>query len=168
MGMIDKIQLWASRRAWRQLTGAPDLPSEMRTVIHDCLIPLCIDPLKWIDNTVWLETQGMPQLSGGKDLHQTPSVREWTRRLDRPMGFPVWFLAAFPDVASWAAKEAGERSLKHDARALAIQENLIARYETVYPGDITQTPDGKLSLCYLKNLAEFYYNCLGRRPECRL
>jgi len=168
MGMFHKIQLWAIRRQWKQLTESPDLPPEMRTVINDCLIPLCINPLKWIDNTIWLETQGMPQVRGDKDLHPTPSVTQWTRRMDRPTGFPDWFVAAFPDVALWAAIEAENRSLMSDERALANLGNLIARYEAVYPGDIMETPVGLLSLCYLRNLAEFYYNCLGRRPECRL
>jgi hypothetical protein len=85
------------------------------------------------------------------------------------MGIPDWFLAAFPDVALWAVTEAeGRFSSTQDERALAIQANLIARYETVYPGDTLKTPNGQLSLRYLKNLAEFYYNCLGHRPECRL
>jgi hypothetical protein len=88
--------------------------------------------------------------------------------MDRPTGFPDWFVAAFPDVALWAAIEAENRSLMSDERALANLGNLIARYEAVYPGDIMETPVGLLSLCYLRNLAEFYYNCLGRRPECRL
>lgn len=166
--MIDKIRLWAVRRQWKGLSQSPDLPPEMRTVISDCLIPLFINPLKWIDNSIWLETEGMPQLRGYKDLRPSSSVKEWTRRMDRPMGVPDWFLAAFPDVALWAAIEAEDLSLIHDERALAVQGNLIARYETVYPGDTLKTPNGLLSLCYLKNLAEFYYNCLGRRPECRL
>ena len=168
MGIMDKIQLWASRRAWAKFTRAPDIPPEMQTVINGCLIPLCVNPVLWMDNTIWLETQGMPQIQGINNLCPTSSVKEFTRRMDRPNGFPEWFLAAFPDVASWAALEAADRSFKQDARALALQENLIARYETLYPGDNPETPDGKLSLYYLKNLAEFYSNCVGRRPECRL
>ena len=112
--------------------------------------------------------QGMPQIQGVNGLCPTPSVKEFTRRIDRPRAFPEWFLAAFPDVASWAVQEAADRGLKQDERALALQENLIARYKTLYPGDNPETPDGSLSLCYLKNLAEFYFKCLGRRPECRL
>jgi hypothetical protein len=110
----------------------------------------------------------MPYLRGAKDLHPTSSITNWTRRMDRPMGIPDWFLAAFPDVALWSVTSAeGRFNSIQDERALAIQANLIARYETLYPGDTLETPDGQLSLCYLKNLAEFYSNCLGRCPECR-
>lgn len=168
MGLIDNIQHWASKRAWKQMTESPDLPTEMRTVINDCLIPMCIHPAKWVENSVWLETQGSPELQGVRDCKPSPSVLEFTRRMDRPRAYPVWFLAAFPDVASWASNLMADADLQQDTNAVAIKENLYARYFTVYPDDNHEAPDGHLSILFLKNLAEFYMNCLGRRPECRL
>jgi hypothetical protein len=168
MGLIDKIQLWASKNEWKKALHSNDLPSELREAVNDCLIPLCIHPGKWVENLVWLETQGMPQLQGVSECHPTSSVKEFTRRMDRPNGYPTWFLAAFPDVASWASNLIADADFKQDARAVAVRENLYARYITVYPDDNHQTPDGHLSLCFLKNLVEFYFNCMGRRPECRL
>jgi len=121
-----------------------------------------------MENTIWLETQGMPDRQGVKDPHPTKSVMEFTRSLDRPRGFPTWFLAAFPDVASWASKLMADADLQGEGAAIAVKENLYARYLTIYPGDNHEGPDGQLSLNFLKNLAEFYLNCMGRRPECRL
>jgi hypothetical protein len=168
MGLQDNMQRWASKRAWKQIMDTPDLPLEMRKIINDCLIPMCVHPAKWVENTVWLETHGMPELQGVKNPRPTPSVLEFKRPMDRPRGYPTWFLAAFPDVASWASKLMADADLGGDARAVEMKENLYARYLTVYPGDLYEAVDGKLSLPFLKNLAEFYMNCKGSRPECRL
>ncbi len=66
-----------------------------------------IDPEKFSGNLEVLLTGSNRSGYGRKALTSTPSVCKFMFSLDRPLGFPLWFLAGFPDVAAWATDGEG-------------------------------------------------------------
>lgn len=75
-------------------------------VIENLLIPLEIDYVKFSSNLLFLGYEGDKRMSSGNydDFTAskiTSSVKMFQRRYNRPSLFPIWFIAAFPDIVSW-------------------------------------------------------------------
>jgi hypothetical protein len=46
------------------------------------------------------------RLHSEEDLsgHMTPSIEKVASPIDRPLGYPNWFVAAYPDIVLWASE----------------------------------------------------------------
>jgi hypothetical protein len=162
------MRINAASRIWRGPLASNELPQEMKQVIEKFLIPSGISPDLFSQNFMWLEHHGEPKLTTQQDLTPTLSAKVFRRPMDRPFGYPLWFLAAFPDVAEWASTLSEEACLGQSRSQVDLRANLYERYMTLYPGVQIEGADGRLSSAFLKNLTEFYSQVMGRKFECSL
>jgi len=70
---------------------------------REFFIPDSIAPAKYLANVASLIQQ--PNEEG--DIEPTASAAKMSQSPERPQGFPVWFLAAYPDVALWFSSQEG-------------------------------------------------------------
>jgi hypothetical protein len=173
--LLAKMQRKFASSIWSGALSSPGLTKDMKEMIEEFLIPAGISPNLFKNNLTWLESNGMPITLEQHRISPTRSAKIFRRAVDRPTGYPIWFLAAFPDVADWASTVAEEASVfvnevnsKEQLAAIDLKDSLYARYMTVYPGDLIEAPDGHLSSNYLKNLTEFYSKAMGRKYECSI
>ena len=76
---------------------------DYQQIILDFLIPDSINPKLFQANVNFLDI-GMRDLYNGK-FEPTESIDEYGFITHRPSGYPLWFLAAYPDVASWYSEQ---------------------------------------------------------------
>ena len=84
------------------------------------------------------------ELDLSKDI--TPSI-EWVADvLNQPLGYPAWFMAAYPDVVFWASKLA-EKS---------TEENTFPIIGNFSEKDVSD--NGKMNISFLRKIVDAYVN----------
>jgi hypothetical protein len=142
---------------------------EFRQVIRSFLMPDKISFPKFRANWIALfglridPDRGLPSWSADDlSLDPTPSVQKLSLASSRPVGHPDWFLAAYPDVASWF------RSL-----ADAIVESPEAEdfYQNMLFGKIDESgfldDNRRIKGKYLRIMIDTYRRETGRALECQ-
>jgi len=155
----------SSEKGWGQILAQDRLSSEQREVIVDLLIPAGINVIAFQNNTIWLESGGMPQLYGQSSVTPTASAREFTHRMDRPHRYPIWFLAAFPDVASWASNVVARANLDHEENASIVLEDIHSRLSQLSPAEL-DTVSERIGIKHARILVDCYRRTTNKRLEC--
>lgn len=109
--------------AWNTLLMDDDCPLELKQAVRSLLIPRAIDPERFGVNLVFLENEGEPSMdfdSAAPVGDPTPSAMEFERNIDRPVAYPTWFLAGFPDVASWLSKLSESKDPEKDQELVKL------------------------------------------------
>lgn len=145
--------------------GGPASDEDLISMINHCLMPDKIDPMKVSCNLIFLSHLGMPSFSVvniirllsrflpdeyDEEFDPTPSAREFADVKNRPIVFPTWFFAGYPDVARWITEKA-----LHDKNSV---EGIFDRY--LSRGLIIKTN-------HLRVLIDTYRNEMGHTLECR-
>jgi len=133
---------------------------ELKQVVTSFLIPDKISPFKFRANWIALfglfidPRRGLLPLSDN-DFNPTPSLERFSYVVSRPPGYPEWFLAAYPDVASWFTDriDKGE-SVFHNIFG-NISDNELLDSDRHLKGE------------YLRALIDNYRKETGRALECK-
>lgn len=144
-------------------------PPEWERPLIDIIIPNRVHPQTFANNLEYLAHQGSPLRLGphllgvGVDYSPSNSAREFERIGDRPSGYPLWFLAAFPDVASWMSQLV-EQAERDDATS---QHALSRLDERLHGLDLDARDAGQyLTAPYLRLLVDWYKETTQRELEC--
>jgi hypothetical protein len=150
---------------WESFLSQPDVPDDVKTAARTVLIPEAVRVLPFLDNYVFLNSGGMVTLTGEPPPTPTESAKSFRRVMDRPPGMPLWFLAAFPDVANWASETMGQAQLWREPAAIALVERLnemrINLGETEL-GDV----NGQLGPKHAAVLVRWFRETTNRELEC--
>ena len=74
-----------------------------KQIIQNFLLPDNINPKLFYANLQYLEV-GIMELYEG-EYEPTTNIEEYGFITHRPFGYPLWFLAAYPDVTRWLSNE---------------------------------------------------------------
>lgn len=170
MGILRSLQRRSARGAWTKLVQSPGFPPDLVQPIADVLLPRHVSPFLFIDNYQFLERGGLVSpiqnpFEEQRRLSVSRSIGEFARRTDRPSVYAVWFLAAFPDVASWLS---GLIEQAHRAEGSEESEVLQQFHDSLGVDDPSELcgPDGKCNTKYANAMVELFLNRTGRQPEC--
>lgn len=88
------------------------------------------------------------QDSNTEDLSRdiTPTIEWMADILNQPLGYPVWFMSAYPDVVFWASKLA-EKS---------TEENIWPIIGNFSEKDVSA--NGKMNISFLRKIVDAYVN----------
>lgn len=116
-----------------------------------------IDPDKFNDNYDYLINPSSFDDNLGK-LKITPSTEKFTERDQRPFGYELWFIAAYPDVVYWY----GTNLDKWKGRT---------QFEDLFDSDKDFEDkfmiNGKFNHQVLRRFIDFYVKGINSRLECR-
>lgn len=132
----------SSKSKWEKVASESH-DGYFRDGIRTLIIPFKVSPKKFAINADCMEignTYSYNYCSGC-----TLSMQEWCLmpQWNRPMGFPDWFLIAFPDVALW---------LQHqDGRNFAN-----SNFGDIPDSEIMDKNVGRFKISFLKQLIEAY------------
>ena len=108
--MTSMFEAWRKTLSDLSLLGERDKidPGEVDYIVNSFFLADNIDPQAFLSNLEYLLTEGMGTplnlLCGNKDkgmLRRTKSVSAFCPCYNRPRGYPLWFLAGYPDAAIW-------------------------------------------------------------------
>ena len=97
-----KILLKKLAPTWRELVdtfpGDKEETDELKQVAEQFMIPDKISPHLFLTN--W------NALASGAPINSscTQSLRKYLFPFNRPSGYPIWFLATYPDIVLWVAQ----------------------------------------------------------------
>jgi len=149
---------------------------DAKEIIEAFFIPDKINPLSFSYNCEALLRQGMPSLRDIADPEQspqpTPSLSRFIAVHDRPVGMPLWFIAAYPDVLLWYDNQVGEYMNVHRPD----EDSLAAFSAELFGLDLTDPnlqkklrdsidKEGKFHPNILRNLVQSYKDKTGRELE---
>ena len=135
----------------------PEHFEEFNKIVTDFFIPDNINPAKFRANTRLLFDRGVSLISGEEEKDDpTPSVRKYHSFFERPMGIPIWFIAAYPDVTSWTDDE----SKKEGSILLDILGNI--------PEEELHDNDRHIKPQYLRQLIDAYRKETAKDFECAI
>lgn len=113
--ILNRVVRWESDKRWERVLSNPDSDDvfeysfqivSFTDAVASVLKPLRVNFTKFMSNLIYL-------VQGGNDarLKTDPLMRRYrvrTRSIHkfgsfkrRPLGMPIWFMAAFPDVVDW-------------------------------------------------------------------
>ncbi len=102
-------------RIWENsIASLPEGDPQVHQFAHyarEFFIPDNIAPAVYLANVAALTGQGAEDTS----VRPAPSVDRLTIPQERPLAFPTWFLAAYPDVALWFKDRTGSERTRIDA-----------------------------------------------------
>lgn len=126
---------------------------EIKCIAADFLIPDNIIPIKFNVNWSVLLDPHSHAPNRHRQSGPTPSLEKFYSVVDRPPGFPKWFLAAYPDVASWVSEQENMQSFFHKIFGKVAEDQLL---------------DGEqyLKREYLRGLVDTYRKNIADRLEC--
>ena len=123
--IVNKINGILSNKAWDKLLIEPGTDSLFKDsfgisnftyIVAKVLKPLKISHIKFMSN-VFLLAYEDDEKEMSPDVRYfslyTPSIRTYKRRMDRPSGLPVWFIAAFPDIVKWISTTSPDFEKQH-------------------------------------------------------
>lgn len=150
---------------------------EANEIIDAFFVPDKIYPLRFMNNFIALFWQGTsPSLRVFLDLKEsdetTPSLSRFEAMTDRPVGMPLWFIAAYPDVLLWYDNEVGEymKAHKPDEDSLAAFSTKLFGLDPTGPNleeslrDSVDKKD-KFRPNFLRNLVQSYKDKTSRELE---
>jgi len=183
IGLRENYEMATMRRFWENALSEECLSilsigsaKEAKEIIETFLMPDKINPLSFSYNCEALLRQGMPSLrdiaDSEKNPQPTPSVSRFIAVMDRPVGMPLWFIAAYPDILLWYDNQVGECMKAHrpDRDSLTVFSAKLLGLDLTDPnlekklGDSTDK-EGKLRPNILRNLVQSYKDKIGRELE---
>lgn len=150
------------RDVWNELLSSMELGSEheieLRPVIENFLIPDNINAIKFNENWRFLEEPH------SDETVPTKSLKKFQPFINRPMGYPDWFFAGYPDVVSWFT------DLSNDSNSLAetaLIEAVFGTYnESTFNTDFIDSESRKFKNKHLRTLINYYCANIKRKLEC--
>lgn len=145
--------------------GGAASDEDLRSMINQCLVPDKINPIRVSCNLIFLSHLGMPSFSVvniirllsrfltdeyDEEFDPTLSVKEFADVTNRPMVFPIWFFAAYPDVARWIT----DKALQDKNSVEGIFDRYLTRGRVI-------------KINHLRVLIDTYRNETGNTLECR-
>lgn len=98
----------------REFLGDEDSVKKLRNIIATFLKPDHIDPVKFQINWIALrQCDPSPLFENFEKHNPSPSIEKFASADNRPLAYRKWFLAAYPDVVSWAADIANTREIEN-------------------------------------------------------
>ena len=183
IGLRENYEMATMRRFWGNALSEESLSilsissaKEAKEIVEAFLMPDKINPLSFSDNCEALLRQSMTSLreiaDSEKNPQPTPSVSQFIAVMDRPVGMPLWFIAAYPDVLLWYDNQVGEYMKAHrpDRDSLTVFSAKLFGLDPTDPnlekklGDSTDK-EGKLLPNILRNLVQSYKDKTGRELE---
>jgi len=138
---------------------------EFRQIATSFFIPDNISPSKFRANSIELVRSPMiDQLLDADDTtERTPSMQRLSSVGNRPIGYPEWFLAGYPDVVLWAADMFSPMRVSRNE----IDENLSRRtFGSIRDENELLDGDRFIKHRYLRELIKAYRENTGRNLEC--
>jgi len=168
-------RLVLNRRQWQAVARDPDTPTDIRKAIDGGLLAADdIDVQKFLPNFDYLARGGAPSLMEfytGVDENWavTPSARGMASPLERPPAYPLWFIAAYPDVVTWMCGLLSEASKQGEDGKLGAAYNAVAEIvgSGLSDGD-TDGSFGEVDIGRLKAIVRVYRSEPGNRLECAM
>lgn len=123
---------------------------------REFFIPDSIAPATYLANVAALIQQSD---EGTPGVEPTPSATRLARLTERPEGFPVWFLAAYPDVALWFSSREGAERTSLDAE--------VTRRSAAEGASISHMMDeqGSFGHAVLRTIVDLYREQTGLELE---
>jgi hypothetical protein len=166
------------RKMWEGLLGKEGLSiasvKEVKDIIEDLIIPDKINPLAFSSNYEALLRGGIhstEELLGiENDTQRTQSLSHFTFVANRPLAFPLWFIAAYPDVLLWF-ENAGEEYIETHGQD---EDGLTGFHKKVLgidPANLNLKEKdlidskGNINSKNLKNLVQSYKDETGKELE---
>ncbi len=142
--------------------------------IINMLIADKIDPRAFFSNLETLLRGGMPSFNDfwgiKEDRKPTQSVSHFTSIINRPIGVPLWFLAAYPDVMVWFHEQQEKYLKSHNLNdnATAVETaklfGIKAEDANINENQIMNS-DGQCRPKYYKNLVQSYKDATDKKLE---
>lgn len=151
--------------AWESFLSQPDVPEDLEAVVRTVFIPEAVKVMSFLDNYAFLLSGGMITTSGEPSPTPTESALSLRRPMDRPPGMPLWFLAAFPDVANWTAETMGQAQLWQEPAAMAAVKRLDTMRAELNETDLGDV-NGQLAPKHAAVLVRWFRETTNRRLEC--
>ena len=183
IGLQGNYEMATIRRVWENALSEESLSilsigsaKEAKEIIGSFMMPDKINPLSFSDNCEALLRQGMPSLrdiaDSEKNPQPTPSVSRFIAVMDRPVGMPLWFIAAYPDVLLWYDNQVGEYMKAHrpDRDSLTVFSAKLFGLDPTDPnlekklGD-SMDKEGKFRPNILRDLVQSYKDKTGKELE---
>lgn len=103
---MNKHELWTNTFIDAQKEGISLEIDDLPSVVSDFFIADKINADLFISNLEFLLIRGMPvdEIFSGKTHKPTRSTVFFANIANRPQGYPIWFLAAYPDVVRWTLR----------------------------------------------------------------
>jgi len=144
--------------------------------IIDILIADKIDPQAFLPNLEALLREGLPSINdffgiGEKKKHKpTESVSHFTSIVNRPLGIPLWFLAAYPDVMIWLDEQEEKYMKSHNRDYNGWGVKMAKLFGmNIEDGSLNENQimdsKGKTRPKYLKNLVQSYKDSTEKALE---
>lgn len=152
---INHKNLWEEHL--QSIEPGSEQDRELRPVIERFFMPDNIDFNKFIANYQLLT-----------DEHTltscpTKSTRGFQRRENRPIGYPIWFLASYPDVASWFT----QLFIEDIHSAEKTYEAVFGKYdEAALENEFLDQESQMIKTQYLRTLINYYLANVKRKLEC--
>jgi hypothetical protein len=149
---------------------------EAKEIVGAFFVPDKIHPLNFYYNCEALLLEGMPSLgviaSPEKSPQPTSSLSRFVPVIDRPLGVPLWFIAAYPDVLLWYDNEVGEYMKAHrpDRDSLTVFSANLFGLDPTDPNlekklNDSKDKEDKLRPNILRNLVQSYKDKASRELE---
>jgi len=165
-------------KVWERLLGKEGLSiasaKEVKKIVEDFIIPDKINPLAFSSNYEALLRGGIPSarelLGIEKDNQPTPSLPHFTFVANRPLVFPLWFIAAYPDILLWF-ENVGEEYIEvhgQDEDGLTAFHKKVLGTDSAAPSlkeeDLIDSK-GNIRSKNLRNLVQAYKDETGKELE---
>jgi hypothetical protein len=129
--LIDQKILDNDMNYYKEIFESEEIPLFFKDLAKNFLLPYKISFLKFSFNKEYYEDP-FPLDLQNDHKHIAPSLKELKNIKENqfgiPMGYPSWFLIAFPDVALWAIKGAGLKLIENKYKNLTDEELNDGRY----------------------------------------
>lgn len=140
-------------QAWESILAAglaAGVSPDLEPVIREVLMPMGVNPVFFFDNLAYLSVNGADFLLASPlsaepapKLYPTPSIAARPRKAEWPLGHPLWFIAAFPDVSEWASETHAAAEFKGDAKAVEQMNIYYSKIEQLLEGERVRESDGE-------------------------
>ena len=153
-----------------QLQGTDDEFPDKNKLLENFFIPDAIDPLTFAAN--YAELLPFPVPFPGRS---TPSTATFQHGVNAPLGYPRWFLAAYPDVVLWIVKrfrDNEERTMAQLITAAIGRENfrrLVQTHGAENAAEMTLRElrdNDHIKPAYLRRFVDLYRTQTNRYLEC--
>ena len=129
-----------------------------------------LNPIAFIANYVEVSPDGFMGQLAPETRSPTPSTKAFLHGHNAPLGYPRWFLAAYPDVVLWTANLSDKVILNVMAEVIYGQkwaERLLQERGESGVADLLEHRRD-LTLAQLRRLVDIYLRETGRRLECAI
>ncbi len=140
--------------------------------VRGFLIPDAIHPPTFFANYAQLTPS--PDELAGISVRPSPSIAVFQKGANAPLGYPRWFLAAYPDVVLWVAQQADEDATEILVtafgmdRAMAMGRSLGPEEAMKHMQEEMNDDEGQLRPIYLRGFVDLFRKKTNRNLECSI